>query len=78
MSIQKIAKYSKYFDLLVIHDDNMALPFSEVAKQLFKKVTYRKSSELTEELLTCHLLIFCTAEEVVSPALLKKIGRAHV
>ncbi|MDD4883977.1 PilZ domain-containing protein [Sulfuricurvum sp.] len=73
MSIQKIAKYSKYFDLLVIHDDNMALPFSEVAKQLFKKVTYRKSSELTEELLTCHLLIFCTAEEVVSPALLKTV-----
>jgi len=71
VSIQKIAKYSKYFDLVIVHDKDSELPFSEVAKELFKKVLFLNGSEAISETVNCHLLIICGSPDSIKSSAYK-------
>lgn len=65
MSIQKILKYSKYFDLLIMHEEGIDLPFSDTAKHVFRNVFFRPITQTVQEELNCHLLIVCASSEAL-------------
>lgn len=60
MSIHKISKYAKHFDLLVIHESNISLPFREVAESVFRTTNFVSiDTSHNKSSLVCHLLIIC-------------------
>jgi hypothetical protein len=40
VSIQKIAKYAKHFDLVVLYESEESLAFSETAQSLFRSTRF--------------------------------------
>lgn len=60
MSIQKIAKYAKHFDLVVLHESEASLAFSETAQSLFRSIRFIPLEKIKEFLpIQSHLLILC-------------------
>jgi GGDEF domain-containing protein len=60
VSIQKISKYAKHFDLLVIHDADAVIPFKENAQSIFRTCEFRSIDNLEEgEEFNVHLVIVC-------------------
>lgn len=60
MSIQKIAKYAKHFDLVVLHESEASLAFSETAQSLFRSTRFIPLEKIKEFLpIQSHLLILC-------------------
>lgn len=61
MSIQKIAKYARHFDLVVLHEQDFSLPFLEYATNVFKTVNVISPEQLITDnnAVNCHLLIIC-------------------
>lgn len=71
MSIQKITKYAQHFDLMIIHEEGMKLPFSDTAKQIFRKVVFKTLKQTSAEACNCHLLFVCASSEGLKSAPLK-------
>lgn len=72
MSIQKIAKYAKHFDLLVLNEPDFSLSFEEYAANVFKTVNIRLPEQIVTDGISCncHLLIICGSYDFLkSPAL---------
>lgn len=72
MSIQKIAKYAKHFDLLVLSEPDFSLSFEEYATNVFKSVNVKLPEEVIAEntSVNCHLLIICGSYDFLkSPSL---------
>lgn len=60
MSIQKIAKYAKHFDLVVLYESEESLAFSETAQSLFRSTRFIPLEQINESLpIQSHLLILC-------------------
>lgn len=60
MSIQKIAKYAKHFDVVIVQEANESTTFHEAAKSLFQTVTLISQQNLPyTDTLQCHLLLVC-------------------
>lgn len=60
MSIQKIAKYAKHFDVVIVQEANESATFHEAAKSLFQTVTLISQQNLPyTDTLQCHLLLVC-------------------
>jgi GGDEF domain-containing protein len=73
VSIQKIAKYAQHFDLFVLHEAQMALPFRDALEGVFRTVVFKTIEELQTEGTTyqCHLLILCISLEALKNSALK-------
>lgn len=77
MSILKIAKYAKHFDLLVVYESGVDLPFRESAESVFRSSDFRSFDQIQIDAspLNCHLLILCgTASFLRSPDLKNTIS----
>jgi GGDEF domain-containing protein len=74
VSIQKIAKYAKHFDLLVLHDIEAIPPFYSAAESVFR-TTYFKTIEQfqSDASLHPHLLIICGSFNFLKTPELKNI-----
>lgn len=58
MSIQKIAKYAKYFDLIVFHESDITPSFREISKKLFRSAEFITTEHINQKIPFCsHLLI---------------------
>lgn len=58
MSIQKIAKYAKYFDLIVFHEPDITPLFREISKKLFRSAEFITTEHINQKIPFCsHLLI---------------------
>lgn len=73
MSILKIAKYAKHFDLLVIYESGIDLPFRESAESVFHTSDFRSLEQVQAEVspLNCHLLILCGSADFLKRTELK-------
>jgi len=71
VSIQKITKFAKHFDLLILHENNLPLPFSETAKEIFNKVLFHPLDQKIEKPLHCHLLIICGSSDAMNTSSLR-------
>lgn len=65
MSLQKIGKYAQHFDLLIVHEEGIELPFLDTAKHVFRKVLFRTLTQTLNEQVHCHLLIVCASSEAL-------------
>ncbi|MDP3290863.1 MAG: PilZ domain-containing protein [Sulfuricurvum sp.] len=77
MSILKIAKYAKHFDLLVVYESGVDLPFRESAESVFRTSDFRSFDEIQIDAspLSCHLFILCgTASFLRGPDLKNSIS----
>jgi GGDEF domain-containing protein len=63
--IQKLAKYAKRFDLLIVHEAEFPLPFLDIAQEAFSKVFFRTLTQTAQAPLNCHLLIVCASAEAI-------------
>jgi GGDEF domain-containing protein len=60
VSIQKIAKYAKHFDVVIVYESTITIPFSEIAKSLFQSVKFITDENLAQSVpIQCHLLLIC-------------------
>ena len=60
VSIQKIAKYAKYFDLIVLHEPDIIPSFREISKKLFRSAEFITTEQINQEIpFRSHLLIVC-------------------
>lgn len=58
VSIQKIAKYAKYFDLIVLHEPGITVAFHDISKKLFRSSEFISSEQIDQESpFRAHLLI---------------------
>jgi len=74
VSIQKIAKYAKYFDLLVLHDIEAIPPFSPTAESIFRTSNFKTIEQFqSDTLLHYHLLIICGSFNFLKTPELKNI-----
>ena len=73
MSILKIAKYAKHFDLLVIYESGVDLPFRESADAVFRSSDFRSFDQIQIDAssLSCHLLIMCGSADFIRGSDLK-------
>ena len=72
MSIQKIAKYAKHFDLLILHEAEFPVPFEEYATNVFRTSEFKTIDHIIsdESPVHCHLLIICGSYDFLkSPSL---------
>ncbi|DAB37788.1 MAG: hypothetical protein A2023_03340 [Sulfuricurvum sp. GWF2_44_89] len=67
MSILKIAKYAKHFDLLVVYESGTDLPFRESAESVFRTSDFRSFDQIQIDAspLNCHLLIICGSADLL-------------
>jgi len=67
VSILKIAKYAKHFDLLVIYESGAELPFRESAESVFRTSDFRSFDQIQIDTspLNCHLLIICGSADLL-------------
>lgn len=80
LSIQKIAKYAKHFDLLVLREAGFSLPFEEHATNVFKTVNVKSPEQIMSDdtSITCHLLIICGSFDFLkTPSLKNAISILH-
>ncbi|HEX5330237.1 diguanylate cyclase domain-containing protein [Sulfuricurvum sp.] len=79
MSIQKIAKYAKHFDVLVIHESSDVPPYRESIETVFRSSTFISiDAEQTPTPLQCHLLIVCGSYPFLkNPALRTLLSRVQ-
>jgi len=80
VSIQKIAKYAKHFDLLIVHEEGFVLPFQEYATDVFRTVNLKSPDKIVSDpsSSSCHLLIVCgTYEFFKKPSLKNAVSLLH-
>jgi GGDEF domain-containing protein len=67
VSILKIAKYAKHFDLLVVYESGTDLPFRESAESVFRTSDFRSFDQIHIDAspLNCHLLIICGSVDML-------------
>jgi len=67
VSILKIAKYAKHFDLLVVYESGTDLPFRESAESVFRTSDFRSFDQIQIDAspLNCHLLIICGSADLL-------------
>ncbi len=74
MSIQKISKYAKHLDLLVIYESDIVLPFRESAESLFRTSNFIDiNNSHNKSSLSCHLLIICGSFNFLKNPVLRTI-----
>lgn len=73
MSLQKISHYAKHFDLVILHEEGIELPFSDTAKRVFRNVYYKTLPHTDKERLHCHLLFICASFDVLKKSPLKTL-----
>lgn len=73
VSLEKIAKYAKHFDLIILGEEGETLPFSETASQIFHKVDFKTLEQSAQEPLSCHLLIVCGSSDTLLRAPLRTV-----
>lgn len=74
MSIQKIAKYAKHFDLLVLHDVEEIPPFYAAAESVFRTSYFKTIEQLQSDTsFHPHLLIICGSFNFLKTPELKSI-----
>lgn len=73
LSIQKIAKYAKHFDLLVLHEAEFLLPFEEYATNVFRTTDIKSIEQIMSDAspVHSHLLIICGSYDFLKTPLLK-------
>jgi GGDEF domain-containing protein len=73
VSILKIAKYAKHFDLLVVYESGVDLPFRESAESVFRTCTIRSFDQTQVDgiSLNPHLFIICGSAPFLRTAELK-------
>lgn len=73
VSIQKIAKYAKHFDLLVLHEEGFSLPFEEYATNVFRSSDFKSIDQIMSETspVHCHLLVICGSYDFLKTPSLK-------
>ncbi|MBV5320701.1 MAG: diguanylate cyclase [Sulfuricurvum sp.] len=73
MSIQKIAKYAKHFDLHVLYENGIDLPFRDSAESIFRSTDFKSIDQLENEpSLHSHLLIVCGSYDFLKSSILRK------
>jgi len=80
VSIQKIAKYAKHFDLLIVHEEGLVLPFQEYAVDVFRTVSLKSPDKIISDTspTSCHLLIVCGSYEFFKkPSLKNAVSLLH-
>ena len=80
MSIQKIAKYAKHFDLLIVHEEGFLLPFQEYAADVFRTVNLKSPDKIIADTssTSCHLLIICGSYDFFKkPSLKNAVSLLH-
>lgn len=80
VSVEKIAKYAKHFDLLIIHEPESILPYQEFAKGAFHSALFKSPGEIAAEhaSINCHLLIISGSFDFLkSPSLKNALAQVH-
>jgi GGDEF domain-containing protein len=74
VSIQKISKYAKHFDLLIIHENGSLIPFQEPAESVFRTCESHSLESIDEKAtFNVHLLIVCGSFEFLKKPELRSL-----
>ncbi len=75
MSIQQVSRVAKFFDLLILHEEGMEVPFAESARRLFRTTDARLLDTQGALPDRCHLLVVCASPKTLaSPSVRKKLS----
>lgn len=74
MPMEKISKYTKFFDLLVIGDEENSGVVCDVGVEYFRSIRRIDFSEITSEALSCHILIVNGSLAKMSAASTRKLA----